>query len=451
MTDATILISTFRHAALIPYSVRSALDQEDVTVEVFVVGDGVEDDARAALEPFAGDNRVRFFDFPKGERHGELNRHEALREASGRIVCYLSDDDLLLPDHAAEMSLLLEVADFAHSISARLDVDGTLEYFLWNLSRPEFVEVGLGRKASIGLTGVAHTLAAYRRLPFGWRTTPDGGPTDHHMWRQWLEQPGFRGAMGERLTYLTFPEPWWGKLPPEERRASLEGWFRRSREPGFAESSTRCWRRRFVGQLRTTTCGHAASSSRCRPSGRRVAGACVSGLSALRRCERCSPGVAGQAERAEPPVTAGDQRLRAGPGDLERGVVPAASELIRRVPLVADRVEVQGGLVEVEAVRDSRRDREPGWCVSVELDNRSHALGLGAFAEIVESDCRPPDDDRQVVSVLPVRVYPAQDVGLGANRVPLHGLDREVPGVAEELDEDAAGIGVRLQGIQLDA
>jgi len=41
--------------------------------------------------------------------------------------------------------------------------------------------------------------------------------------------------MGERLTYLTFPEPWWGKLPPEERRASLEGWFRRSREPGFAE------------------------------------------------------------------------------------------------------------------------------------------------------------------------------------------------------------------------
>ncbi|MDQ3425894.1 MAG: hypothetical protein M3435_06760 [Actinomycetota bacterium] len=178
---------------------------------------------------------MRFFDFPKGERHGELNRHEALREASGRIVCYLSDDDLLLPDHAAEMSLLLEVADFAHSISARLGVDGTLENFPWNLSRPEFVEVGLGRKASIGLTGVAHTLAAYRRLPFGWRTTPDGGPTDHHMWRQWLEQPGFRGAMGERLTYLTFPEPWWGKLPPEERRASLEGWFRRSREPGFAE------------------------------------------------------------------------------------------------------------------------------------------------------------------------------------------------------------------------
>lgn len=235
MIDATILIPTFRHAALLPYAVRSALDQEDASVEVFVVGDGVEDDTRAGLKPFAGDERVRFFDFPKGERHGELHRHEALRAASGRIVCYLSDDDLLLRDHAAAMVRLLESADFAHSIPARLDVDGTLEYFPWNLARPEFVQVGLGRKASIGLTGTSHTLAAYRRLPFGWRTTPVGGPTDHYMWRQWLEQSGFRGAMGERLTYLSFPDPWWGKLAPKERRASLEDWLRRSREPGFAE------------------------------------------------------------------------------------------------------------------------------------------------------------------------------------------------------------------------
>lgn len=235
MIDATVLIPTFRHAALLPYSVRSALDQADASVEIFVVGDGVEDDTRAALEPFADDERVRFFDFPKGARHGELNRHEALREATGEIVCYLSDDDLLLRDHAAEMTRLLENADFAHSISARLDVDGTLEYFPWNMSRPEFVEAGLNRKASIGLTGTAHTLEAYRRLPFGWRTTPVGGPTDHYMWRQWLEQAWFRGAMGERLTYLTFPDPWWGKRPVAERTASLEDWFRRSREPGFAE------------------------------------------------------------------------------------------------------------------------------------------------------------------------------------------------------------------------
>src|SRR3970282_260372 len=86
MTDATILIPTHRHAALLPYSLRSALAQEGVSVEVFVVGDGFEDDTRAALELSLSDPRVRFFDFPKGQGNGELHRHEALQEATGRIV-----------------------------------------------------------------------------------------------------------------------------------------------------------------------------------------------------------------------------------------------------------------------------------------------------------------------------------------------------------------------------
>ncbi len=44
MIDASILIPTHRHAALLPYAIRSALDQEGASVEVLVVGDGVEDD-----------------------------------------------------------------------------------------------------------------------------------------------------------------------------------------------------------------------------------------------------------------------------------------------------------------------------------------------------------------------------------------------------------------------
>ncbi|MGH3134479.1 MAG: glycosyltransferase [Gaiellaceae bacterium] len=235
MIDATLLIPTHRHASLLPHAVSSVLDQVGASVEVFVVGDGVEDETRETLQPFLTDERIRFFDFPKEARHGEVSRHRALREANGTIVCYLSDDDLLLPDHVAEMARLLEEADLAHPVSAHVQLDGTLQFFPWNYGRAEFVEVGRGRRASIGLTGTAHTLEAYRRLPFGWRTTPPGGPTDHYMWLQFLDLPGFRGAMGERLTYLTFPDPVWGKLPLEEREASLADWFRRSREAGFAD------------------------------------------------------------------------------------------------------------------------------------------------------------------------------------------------------------------------
>lgn len=202
MTDATILIPTYRHAALLPYAIESALDQQDASVELFVVGDGVEDATREVVAGFAADPRVHFFDLPKAPRLGEGHRHALLQEASGYIVAYLSDDDLLLPDYVADMLRLLEDDDFAHPPSARFDADGTLLFFPWNYSRPEFADIARTRVGSIGLTGVAHTLDAYHRLPFGWRTTPLGMPTDHYMWMQFLDLPAFRCAMGERLTYL---------------------------------------------------------------------------------------------------------------------------------------------------------------------------------------------------------------------------------------------------------
>ena len=242
MTDATILIPTFRHAALVPYSVRSALDQRGASVEVFVVGDGVEDDTRDALRPFADDDRVRFFDFPKGERHGELNRHEALHEAQGEIVCYLSDDDLLLPDHVSAMQGLLTGADLAHSPHFWIDVHGALNFLPRNLGRAAYVELARSGTESIGLSGAAHTLESYRRLPHGWRTTPATEHTDHHMWLQWLGLPGFRGAVGSRPTFLWFPDVVWGAIEIGERAATLANWLRRSREPGFEEELDRMTR-----------------------------------------------------------------------------------------------------------------------------------------------------------------------------------------------------------------
>ena len=139
MIDATILIPTHRHAALLPYAVRSALAQEGAEIEVFVVGDGVEDATRTALEPFLDDSRVRFFDFPKGARLGEQHRHTALQEARGRIVTYLNDDDILLPDHVVEMQRLLEDANFAHAAPVVVTPEGQVNLLQIDVSRPEFV------------------------------------------------------------------------------------------------------------------------------------------------------------------------------------------------------------------------------------------------------------------------------------------------------------------------
>ncbi len=240
MTDATIVIPTHRHAALLPYSVRSALAQEGVSLELFVVGDGVEDDTRAALEPFLSDPRVRFFDFPKGQRHGERSRHEALQEASGRVVCYLSDDDLLLRDHVTEMAQLLDGVDFAHSAPLFVMPDGSLMYAPVDVARPRFQALlRRGDWNHISLTGTAHTLVAYRRLPHGWRPAPQGIWSDLYMWQQLLRLPDFRGRTARRLTHLHFPDSLRRDLTVTERVAELDSWWRRMQQNGFADDLAR--------------------------------------------------------------------------------------------------------------------------------------------------------------------------------------------------------------------
>jgi len=233
VTDATILIPTHDHAALLPFSVRSALSQQGVEVEVFVVGDGVGDDTRQALEPFLEDQRVRFFDLPKGERHGERLRHEALAEGTAPVVCYLSDDDLLLPGHVVQMRELLEHADLARDAPLNVWPDGSFRYSAFNFGRPEFVELLAADRGGGGLTGAAHTRETYARLPEGWHPAPPDIPTDVHMWQQFIALPGFRGAMGERLTSLVFPSPLRTHMSAEERAAELEAWSKRVVDPAF--------------------------------------------------------------------------------------------------------------------------------------------------------------------------------------------------------------------------
>lgn len=231
--EATILIPTHDHAVLLPYAIRSALGQE-AAIELFVIGDGVGDDTRVALAPFLSDPRVRFFDNPKGERHGEAHRHVALREAAGDLVTYLSDDDILLPDHVREMGRLLTDADFAHPPPAWIGTDGRLGYFPFDAEREDCRSLLLlGDENSIGLTGASHTLALYRRLPHGWRPAPAGVYTDWHMWRQVFSLPNLVARTGSRLTCLHFPSPMRSELSMAARVDELERWSAASRTPSF--------------------------------------------------------------------------------------------------------------------------------------------------------------------------------------------------------------------------
>ena len=68
-------------------------------------------------------------------------------------------------------------------------------------------------------------------------------------------------------------------------------------------------------------------------------------------------------------------RVGTWPGDAEERVVPPAPELVVGVPLVTDGVDVERRLVEVEAVRHTRRNDETGRSIAPELDERREARG----------------------------------------------------------------------------
>lgn len=231
--EATVLIPTHSHGETLRRPVASVQAQTLQDFEVFLVGDGVPEATRDLVRELArGDARIRFFDFPKGERHGELHRHAALANARGRCVCYLCDDDLWMPSHLQYLTELLREADLASTASLVLDPEeaGTVALFDINDCRDrELLEASL---SGFGLSCGGHTLEAYRRLPHGWRTTPPGIHTDTYMWQQFLEQSWCRAVSAPRPTVLRFGAKEWDAQPRESRLGALDRWLRRITEPG---------------------------------------------------------------------------------------------------------------------------------------------------------------------------------------------------------------------------
>lgn len=234
MIRATVLIPSHDHGRLLSIAAASALAQTITELEVFIVLDGADSaTARAADEVAAADTRVRLFVHAKGARHGEAYRHIALQEAQGRIVCYLSDDDIWFPDHVEYLDALLQKADFAHSqtVVARPDGDLGVPHH-GNLEDPWFREWLTGPHNFIPLSAAGHTLTAYRSLAVGWSPAPADVWTDLYMWRKFLAAPDIRYSSGGRPTVIHFPSPSRTKMTPEDRFAEMRSWWERLQVPG---------------------------------------------------------------------------------------------------------------------------------------------------------------------------------------------------------------------------
>lgn len=237
---ATVIVPTHDHGPTLRYALGSALAQTVGGLEIIVIGDGVPDLTRELVaELMEADERIRFVDRPKGQRHGEAYRDEVLAQARGEIVCYLCDDDLWLPDHVELMRETLRDADFAAAQSMHVSATGELLCWPFDLRRRAIRdEMRSGRANYVPLSSAGHTLPFYRRLPEGWSPAPASSPTDLFMWRKIMSAPDLRAASTTRPTVLHFPsshrrgwssearvrelEPWAARVANRSRRAQLD-------------------------------------------------------------------------------------------------------------------------------------------------------------------------------------------------------------------------------------
>jgi glycosyltransferase involved in cell wall biosynthesis len=232
---ATILIpTTGNRAPLLRYSLGSVLQQTEKNIEIFIIGDGVaEESRREIVEMSRADARIRYFDHPKSGRRGELNRDRALRhEGRGRIITYLCDRDLYLPDHIETLSGILERFDFAAMNFMKPPLPDRPRDLT---SAPFFGASSPGenrhRVPMFPLSTVGHTREMYLKLPHGWRETPGKIYTELYMWQQFFAHPECRVFSSPRVTLLYFKRgnhPGW---PVERRLPELRGYFETIQDP----------------------------------------------------------------------------------------------------------------------------------------------------------------------------------------------------------------------------
>jgi glycosyltransferase involved in cell wall biosynthesis len=93
----SIIITAYNYARYLPCSIGSALAQTYPNIEVIVMDNASMDETAALLEAYRHDERVHVY---RNEQNvgQQANHNRGLRNARGEYICFLSADDMLLPD-----------------------------------------------------------------------------------------------------------------------------------------------------------------------------------------------------------------------------------------------------------------------------------------------------------------------------------------------------------------
>ena len=203
----SVLLPTHNRADVVGASIASILNQIFQDFEILVVGDGCTDETADVIASF-DDQRIRWFDLPKGEGFGYGNRNHALAE--GELTACAAHDDLMLLDHLQLMATLFDARpriQWAYCRPLWIDDEGTIIPFFLNLEANQAYQRFMRDYNSLPAGCVVHRRSCFEKAGMWPVNVKEAGDWD--MWRRIIGAYGRSALAVQRTpTQLHFRAHW---------------------------------------------------------------------------------------------------------------------------------------------------------------------------------------------------------------------------------------------------
>lgn len=140
MPKVSVVIPTYNHARYLPYSIDSVINQSYPNLEILVIDDGSTDGTAELVKPYS--SKINYVYKANGGTPSALNLGLSL--ATGKYVCWLSADDMLIVDKVAKQVGLMErdlSLGFSYTSFVVIDANGTKQYTVNSAYYPDKQEM----------------------------------------------------------------------------------------------------------------------------------------------------------------------------------------------------------------------------------------------------------------------------------------------------------------------
>jgi glycosyltransferase involved in cell wall biosynthesis len=245
MTLFDVVLPTRGRPHTIGFAIASVLGQTEPDFRIHVVGDGCDEETERIVRSEA-DPRVSFTRFPKGEGFGYGNRNAVLRASSAPLVAYMTDDDLMFPDHLALARETLEAgpARLVAFRCAQVRFPDELDPFFFPFDWKLPVLGGFLRNWFVGSANLVHRRSLFDRIGYWDASLLRFG--DREFYRRAREAG--EAAYSEQTTLLRFFAAEWDARYPDLRAPPQERYLGRVLDPEWVQNL----RRRVATERRST-------------------------------------------------------------------------------------------------------------------------------------------------------------------------------------------------------